>query len=223
MILRAEHVYKSVETQAGKLALLDDVSFSVKQGETVAIVGASGSGKSTLLGLLAGLDRTTQGDIFVRGQSLNDMNEDQRAELRGKEIGFIFQNFQLLPALTALENVMLPLELRHANKSSEQAQVFLARVGLSERLTHYPRQLSGGEQQRVAIARAFAGKPVLLFADEPTGNLDGKTAGNISDLLFDLNKDSGATLILVTHDERLAARCHRQLHMHEGRLAEEII
>ncbi len=222
MILRAEHVYKSVETQAGKLALLDDVSFSVKQGETVAIVGASGSGKSTLLGLLAGLDRTTQGDIFVRGQSLNDMNEDQRAELRGKEIGFIFQNFQLLPALTALENVMLPLELRHANKSSEQAQVFLARVGLSERLTHYPRQLSGGEQQRVAIARAFAGKPVLLFADEPTGNLDGKTAGNISDLLFDLNKDSGATLILVTHDERLAARCHRQLHMHEGRLAEEI-
>lgn len=220
MILRAEHVFKSVETAEGSLTLLDDVHFSVAEGETVAIVGTSGSGKSTLLGILAGLDRTTRGDVYIRGQSLNAMSEDERAALRGREVGFVFQNFQLLPALTALENVMLPLELRHDPQSRMLAENFLARVGLGGRLRHYPRQLSGGEQQRVAIARAFAGKPSLLFADEPTGNLDGKTAAHISDLLFELNRDSGATLVLVTHDERLAARCHRQLHMHDGALHE---
>lgn len=220
MILRAEHIFKSVDTAEGPLVLLDDVHFSVAQGETVAIVGTSGSGKSTLLGLLAGLDRTTRGDVYIRGESLNAMGEDERAALRGREVGFVFQNFQLLPALTALENVMLPLELRHDPQCRMRAENFLARVGLGERLRHYPRQLSGGEQQRVAIARAFAGEPSLLFADEPTGNLDGKTAAHISDLLFDLNRDSGATLILVTHDERLAARCHRQLHMQNGSLRE---
>lgn len=219
-MLRAEHIYKTVDTPEGTLVLLHDVDFTVAQGESVAIVGASGSGKSTLLGLLAGLDRTTRGDVWIRGQSLNAMNEDARAAMRGREVGFVFQNFQLLPALTALENVMLPLELRHDTRCKERAKEFLQRVGLAERLQHYPRQLSGGEQQRVAIARAFAGEPSLLFADEPTGNLDSKTASRICDLLFDLNENSGTTLILVTHDEYLAARCDRQLHMEAGYLQE---
>ena len=220
MILRCDHVYKSVETLEGELVLLEDIHFTVEKGESIAIVGASGSGKSTLLGLLAGLDRTSRGDVFICEQSLNAMNEDQRAALRGREVGFVFQNFQLLPALTALENVMLPLELRHDRDCKMRAEEFLQRVGLGERLRHYPRQLSGGEQQRVAIARAFAGNPSLLFADEPTGNLDSNTATTISNLLFELNRDSGATLILVTHDERLASRCQRQLQMDGGRLQE---
>jgi putative ABC transport system ATP-binding protein len=189
----------------------------------VAIVGASGSGKSTLLGLLAGLDTPGSGDIVLDGLSLATLGEEQKAALRARKIGFVFQNFQLLPALTALENVMLPLELQRTDthaQCEQRAREFLERVGLSERLHHYPRTLSGGEQQRVAIARAFAGHPAILFADEPTGNLDSKTANHIVDLLFALNRDSDATLVLVTHDEKLAARCTRRLHMDAGQLTE---
>lgn len=222
-ILQVENLGKTVRTPAGELTLLHDISFSVQPGESVAIVGASGSGKSTLLGLLAGLDTPSAGNITLAGQSLMALDEEQKAALRAQKVGFVFQNFQLLSSLTALENVMLPLELRardnHAS-CAQRAREFLERVGLADRLHHYPRTLSGGEQQRVAIARAFAGLPAILFADEPTGNLDGHTAGRIADLLFGLNRDSGATLILVTHDERLAARCARRLQMHDGILSE---
>jgi putative ABC transport system ATP-binding protein len=219
--LRAQQLSKRVKTPSGELVLLHDISFSVPAGDTVAIVGTSGSGKSTLLGLLAGLDLPSSGDIVLHGQSLLALSEEQKAQLRTQKIGFVFQNFQLLPSLTALENVMLPLELRQGisrTHCEQLAKDFLARVGLAERLHHYPRTLSGGEQQRVAIARAFAGQPAILFADEPTGNLDSKTAAQIADLLFALNRDSGTTLILVTHDERLAARCHQRLHIEGGQL-----
>lgn len=222
-ILQAHNLGKTVSTPAGELTLLQEINFSVQAGESVAIVGASGSGKSTLLGLLAGLDLPSSGDIVLDGLSLTALDEEQKAGLRARKVGFVFQNFQLLPSLTALENVMLPLELRHADTHADceqRAREFLQHVGLAERLDHYPRTLSGGEQQRVAIARAFAGLPAILFADEPTGNLDSKTANNIVDLLFTLNRESGATLILVTHDEKLAARCARRLHMDEGRLTE---
>ena len=222
-VLRVDNLGKTVTTPAGELSLLQDISFNVQAGDSVAIVGISGSGKSTLLGLLAGLDLPSSGDIVLDGLSLTSLDEEQKAALRARKVGFVFQNFQLLPSLTALENVMLPLELQRTNTHAnceQRAREFLERVGLAERLDHYPRTLSGGEQQRVAIARAFAGHPAILFADEPTGNLDSKTANNIVDLLFSLNRDSGATLILVTHDEKLAARCARCLHMDEGRLTE---
>lgn len=221
-VLRVEQLTKCVDTPAGSLTLLDDVNFCVDAGDSIAIIGASGSGKSTLLGLLAGLDLPTHGDIVLDGQSLSQLNEEAKAALRAHKVGFVFQNFQLLASLTALENVMLPLELRsESNRQCEQrAKEFLAHVGLSERLHHYPRTLSGGEQQRVALARAFAGQPAILFADEPTGNLDTQTAATISDLLFAMNHNSNATLVLVTHDERLAARCQRRLLMENGSLRE---
>ncbi|HQQ62249.1 MAG TPA: ABC transporter ATP-binding protein [Pseudomonadales bacterium] len=221
-VLRVEQLTKCVSTPAGNLTLLHDVNFCVDAGDSVAIIGASGSGKSTLLGLLAGLDLPTHGDIVLDGQSLTGLDEEAKAALRARKVGFVFQNFQLLASLTALENVMLPLELRGENnrQCEQRAKEFLAHVGLSERLHHYPRTLSGGEQQRVALARAFAGQPAILFADEPTGNLDTQTATTISDLLFAMNRDSRATLVLVTHDERLAARCQRRLLMENGSLRE---
>lgn len=203
------------------LRIVDEVSFSIKRGDSVAIVGASGSGKSTLLGLLAGLDMPSHGTVSIDGTELFELNEDARAALRGKTIGFVFQSFQLLPALTALENVMLPLELAGAANARAQAQDWLERVGLAARQRHYPKQLSGGEQQRVALARAFAPQPRLLLADEPTGNLDAATGAAIIDLMFELNHSAGTTLILVTHDEALAARCERMLRMQAGRLVEE--
>jgi putative ABC transport system ATP-binding protein len=222
-VLQVNNLGKTVSTPAGELTLLQDISFNIQAGDSVAIVGISGSGKSTLLGLLAGLDLPSSGNIVLDGLSLATLDEEQKAALRARKIGFVFQNFQLLPSLTALENVMLPLELRRADSHAhceQRAREFLERVGLAGRLHHYPRTLSGGEQQRVAIARAFAGIPAILFADEPTGNLDSQTANHIADLLFELNRDSGATLILVTHDERLAARCSRRLRMDDGRLTE---
>jgi putative ABC transport system ATP-binding protein len=185
----------------------------------VAIVGVSGSGKSTLLGLLAGLDLPSAGEVFLSRYRLNDLDEDGRARVRGELVGFIFQSFQLLPSLTALENVMLPLELRGDREPRDQATELLSRVGLEGRLQHYPKQLSGGEQQRVAIARAFATEPAILFADEPTGNLDNVTGERIIDLLFRLNRDKGTTLVLVTHDEHLASRCERLIHLEAGRVA----
>ncbi|HRP94855.1 MAG TPA: ATP-binding cassette domain-containing protein [Rhodocyclaceae bacterium] len=205
----------------GTLDILQDVSFSVGPGESVAIVGASGSGKSTLLGLLAGLDVPTRGSVRIRGVELFALDEDARAALRGESIGFVFQSFQLLPALTALENVMLPLELTGAANPRELAEQWLERVGLGARVRHYPKHLSGGEQQRVALARAFATKPQLLLADEPTGNLDAATGASVIDLIFSLNRESATTLILVTHDEALAARCRRRLRMQAGRIEED--
>lgn len=217
-IVSAEQVGKQVEVASGTLTILEEVSFSVAAGESLAIVGVSGSGKSTLLGLLAGLDLPTSGRIRLAGEDLSALDEDGRARLRGQKVGFVFQTFQLLPGLTALENVMLPLELAGNAAAAAQATQLLERVGLAQRLDHYPKQLSGGEQQRVAIARAFAGGPALLFADEPTGNLDAATGGRIIDLLFALNAEQGTTLILVTHDDKLAARCGRRLHLDAGRV-----
>ncbi|MEO5861180.1 MAG: ATP-binding cassette domain-containing protein [Burkholderiales bacterium] len=200
------------------LDILHDVSFVVKAGEAVAIIGASGSGKSTLLGLLAGLDLPTSGRVILDGQQLASLDEDKRAIFRGRYLGFVFQSFQLLPALNALENVMLPLELSGAPNPRQRAQRLMERVGLGGRLEHYPRTLSGGEQQRVAIARAFVTEPKLLFADEPTGNLDTATGASIIDLLFSLNQERGATLVLVTHDAALGSRCTRWLEIAGGRL-----
>jgi len=205
----------------GELTLLQGVDLSIAAGETVAIVGASGSGKSTLLGLLAGLDEPTEGQVSIGGQDLFALDEDGRARLRGEKVGFVFQAFQLLPNLTALENVMLPLELAGRHDAQQVAEGVLQRVGLAERTSHYPKQLSGGEQQRVAIARAFAPHPQVLFADEPTGNLDHRTGERIIDLLFQLNAEQGTTLVLVTHDPHLAARCQRQLELDEGQLQAE--
>lgn len=210
---------KVVKTADGELAILKGLDLEIKAGETVAIVGASGSGKSTLLGLLAGLDDATSGEIWIRGQLLTRMSEEERAGLRAELIGFVFQNFQLLPSLTALENVMLPLELLKQHDAKARASALLARVGLGHRHSHYPRQLSGGEQQRVAIARAFVTRPAILFADEPTGSLDRKNAHLIADLLFDLNASNHTTLILVTHDMRLAERCQKIFWMDEGKLS----
>lgn len=203
------------------LVILQDISFSVTAGESVAIVGASGSGKSTLLGLLAGLDLPSRGSVRLSGEDLVGLDEDQRARLRGRLLGFVFQSFQLLPALTALENVMLPLELAGADAAEARAREWLERVGLSHRLGHYPKHLSGGEQQRVALARAFAPAPKLVLADEPTGNLDAQTGERIIDLMFAINAQQGTTLVLVTHDEAIARRCHRVLRMHGGRLVAE--
>jgi putative ABC transport system ATP-binding protein len=209
---------KTVRLPGSELRILDDVSFSIAMGQTLAIVGASGSGKSTLLALMAGLDTPSEGHVDILGTDLNALDEDGRAKLRGEKIGFVFQSFQLLPALSALENVMLPLELRGDADPETAARAILERVGLGERLHHYPRQLSGGEQQRVAIARAFVVQPAVLFADEPTGNLDTETGRAIVDLLFELNRNSGTTLVVVTHDERLAARCANVLRLAAGRL-----
>ena len=210
---------KTVDNGGEPLTILQDISFSVMPGETVAIVGASGSGKSTLLGLLAGLDEPSSGEVCLDGETLNALSEDQRARLRGRLLGFVFQSFQLLPSLTALENVMLPLELAGVAKGSELARTWLERVGLAHRLQHYPKHLSGGEQQRVALARAFAPNPRLVLADEPTGNLDAATGQQIIELMFDLNARQGTTLLLVTHDEAIAARCGRILRIQSGRLA----
>lgn len=220
-VVIARHLNKVVTTSEAPLQILSDVNLSIQRGSSVAIVGASGSGKSTLLSLLAGLDLPSSGEVLLAGQSLTALDEDQRAALRGLEVGFVFQSFQLLASLNAVENVMLPLELAGRRDARQHATELLERVGLKARLSHYPQQLSGGEQQRVAIARAFASEPAILFADEPTGNLDAATGQKITDLLFDLNREHGTTLILVTHDERLAARCERALHMQAGQLQAE--
>jgi putative ABC transport system ATP-binding protein len=217
-IVRAAGLTKQVGTGRSHLTILEDVSLDIAAGEAVAIVGASGSGKTTLLGLLAGLDLPSAGRVHIDGVDLTTLDEDGRATLRRRLVGFVFQSFQLLPALTALENVMLPMELAGAGDAREGAVALLSRVGLAGRLEHYPRQLSGGEQQRVAIARAFAGPPRLLFADEPTGNLDSATGEEIVDLMFDLNREHHTTLLLVTHDEKLAGRCRRRLRLDAGRL-----
>jgi putative ABC transport system ATP-binding protein len=200
------------------LTILHGLDLTVRAGEAVAILGASGSGKSTLLGLLAGLDHVSEGEVWLCGTSLNGLDEDGRAALREGQVGFVFQNFQLLPTLTAIENVLLPLELSDTPDAARVAHATLEGVGLAERAGHYPRQLSGGEQQRVAIARAFAPRPRILFADEPTGNLDATTGEHVADLLLELRRDSGAALVLVTHDPALAKRCDRRLRMDEGRL-----
>lgn len=221
-ILRVNDLSKRVVSPEGELTLLHALNFSIKQGESVAIIGASGAGKSTLLGLLAGLDIPTQGQIFLDDIDLFALDEDGRARLRADKVGFVFQAFQLLPNLSALENVMLPLELGGQMDAEVAALAVLKRVGLAARVHHYPKQLSGGEQQRVAIARAFASQPKLLFADEPTGNLDAKTGQRIIDLLFELNEEQGTTLVLVTHDVKLAERCQRQLELEEGYLLEEM-
>ncbi len=217
-VLQAESITKQVSSPEGELTIVDDVSLEIAAGESVAIVGASGAGKSTLLALLAGLDLPTSGSVRLAGTDLTRLDEDGRARLRAERVGFVFQFFHLIPALTALENVMLPLELAGRGDARRLAKETLGRVGLGPRTGHYPRQLSGGEQQRVAIARAFVTNPAVLFADEPTGNLDAVTGERIGELLFGLNHDSATTLVLVTHDRELAARCDRVLHMDGGRL-----
>ncbi len=221
-IITVQNLHKRVMSAEGELSLLQGVNLTIAAGETVAIVGASGAGKSTLLGLLAGLDTPTDGCITINGQDLFALDEDGRARLRGEMVGFVFQAFQLLPNLTALENVMLPLELAGRHDARQVAVGVLERVGLAGRSSHYPKQLSGGEQQRVAIARAFAPQPRVLFADEPTGNLDRQTGKRIIKLLFQLNAEQGTTLILVTHDLNLAGRCQRQLELDEGQLKTEL-
>lgn len=217
----AKNIVKNVVTRAGQLTILQGINLHINAGESVAIVGSSGSGKSTLLALLAGLDNPSEGEIHLDSQPLHTMSEDQRAILRAERVGFVFQSFQLLQGLTALENIALPLELNRASNAQHLASQYLQKVGLGERGHHYPNQLSGGEQQRVAIARAFASQPRVLFADEPTGNLDGDTGHRIADLLFELNRDEDCTLVLVTHDDQLAGRCDRRLRMNSGRLSEE--
>ena len=216
-VVLARGLSQRVATADGELVILSEVKLAVKAGETLAITGASGSGKSTLLGLLAGLDHPSAGEVFLLGQRLDDLDEDARARLRAGRIGFVFQSFQLLPALTALENILLPLDLAGRADARERAAHWLARVGLATRAGHTPRQLSGGEQQRVAIARAFATDPEIVFADEPTGNLDADTGAHIIDLLFELNASARTTLILVTHDNALASRCQHLLHLVAGR------
>jgi putative ABC transport system ATP-binding protein len=216
--LQVRGLGKRVPLPTGELTILADLSFDIARGDTVAVVGASGSGKSTLLALLAGLDLPSSGSVMLDGAPMSALDEDGRARVRGEKVGFVFQSFQLLPSLTALENVMLPLELRGDADVESPARAILDTVGLGERLDHYPRQLSGGEQQRVALARAFVTQPSLLFADEPTGNLDTVTGQAIIELLFALNADAGTTLVLVTHDEHLAARCGRALRLDGGRL-----
>jgi putative ABC transport system ATP-binding protein len=216
--LVAEHLVKEVNSPEGTLTILDDVGFTIGRAETVAIVGPSGAGKSTLLALLAGLDTPSSGRVWLEGRELSALDEDGRAAVRAARVGFVFQSFHLVPSLTAIENVMLPMELDGADDARERAAAILAEVGLAARKGHYPNQLSGGEKQRVAIARAFATNPAVLFADEPTGNLDAATGERIIELLFRLNSESEATLVLVTHDEHLAGRCDRRLSLEAGRL-----
>jgi len=222
-MIKVENLQKRVPMAGTELEILKGIELEIKRGESLAIVGASGSGKSTLLGLMAGLDEPSAGRVIINGTDLGSMNEDQRAKFRGEHVGFVFQSFQLLPALTALENVMLPLELKGQQDAKAQAEHFLDRVGLGTRLDHYPRQLFGGEQQRVAISRAFASRPDILFADEPTGNLDTHTGMHIIDLLFELNREEGTTLILVTHEERLATRCHRRICLEAGSVVKDSV
>lgn len=217
-ILRASGLSRQVPLHDAPLTILHPLDLELRRGESLAILGASGSGKSTLLGLLAGLDLPTSGEVWLAGQSLTALDEDARARLRGAYMGFVFQSFQLLPLLSALENVMLPLELQGVADARERAQSWLNRVGLADRLRHRAQWLSGGEQQRVAIARAFAVQPALLLADEPTGNLDADTGARVIELLFELNREQHTTLVLVTHDAQLAARCSRRLVLHAGRL-----
>ncbi len=219
-IVQAEALGKQVISPEGTLTILDNINLSIKQGESLAVVGVSGSGKSTLLGLLAGLDIPTEGKVILDGTDLSQLNEDGRARIRAESVGFVFQSFHLLPSLTALENTSLPLELAESDQAENQAQQKLEEVGLAERIHHYPNQLSGGEQQRVAIARAFSGNPKILFADEPTGNLDQKTAHRIIDLLFKMNKENGTTLVMVTHDNDIADHCDRQIILAGGQLTE---
>jgi putative ABC transport system ATP-binding protein len=221
VIVRADALTKQVATADHTLVIVRDATFEVRAGQSLAILGASGSGKSTLLGLLAGLDVPSSGRAFIGGEDLTRLDEDGRARLRGQMVGFVFQSFQLLPALTALENVMLPLELAGGADAAARARQVLERVGLGERLTHYPRQLSGGEQQRVAVARAFVTEPRLLFADEPTGNLDSVTGEQVIELLFRMNRERGTTLVLVTHDPDLARRCDRRIHIAAGAITHE--
>lgn len=219
-MIKVNQLLKTVSTADGDLDILRGIDLEIEQGASAAIVGASGSGKSTLLGLLAGMDLPSAGEIWLDGEALGDLDEDQRARLRAEKVGFVFQSFQLLPALTARENVMLPLELAGVSGAAEIAEQYLRDVGLGERLSHYPTTLSGGEQQRVAIARAFARQPQILFADEPTGNLDTRTGERVIELLFELNDRAETTLVLVTHDERLAARCDRCFAMNAGEIVE---
>lgn len=221
IVLAASHVTKQVTSPEGNLTILSDVSFEIERGQSVAIVGASGAGKSTLLGLLAGLDLPTSGEIRLNGENLTKLDEDGRAALRAAHVGFVFQSFHLVPSLTALENVMLPLELSGQDAPREAAGRILERVGLAGRRSHYPSQLSGGEKQRVAIARAFATEPAVLFADEPTGNLDARTGDTVMELMFELNRSSSTTLVLVTHDTALAGRCEREIGLEAGRLASD--
>ena len=220
-ILDLQNVSKTYQSGSRKLTVLDQVTFSIQPGETIAIVGPSGSGKTTLLGLCAGLDSSSTGSVVLNGEALENLNEDQRAAVRSRDVGFIFQNFQLLSTLTALENVMVPLELKKRKDAKEKAMELLDKVGLKDRATHYPTQLSGGEQQRVSIARAFANAPKILFADEPTGNLDTETGAMIENLIFDLNKEQGTTLVLVTHDLELAAKTQRIVHIKGGKIQED--
>lgn len=223
VMIRAENLGKTVGTSEGQLTILKGINLEIKESESVAIVGASGSGKTTLLGLLAGLDTPTTGKVYLDRRELTALSEEQRAVVRGQVVGFVFQTFQLLSSLTALENVMLPSELKGDRSASQFAAELLEKVGLGHRPHHYPRQLSGGEQQRVAIARAFASSPKVLFADEPTGNLDTKTGALIIDLLFSLNQEFGTTLALVTHDSRIANRCDRSLYLDSGVLVTEAV
>ncbi len=216
-MIDVSNISKQVSTSEGTLCILDQINLSVKAGETLAIIGSSGSGKSTLLGILAGLDTPSSGTVVIDGQDITAMDEEGRAAVRAGHVGFVFQSFHLLPGLTALENVALPLELQGVSDALKTAEHYLQRVGLAARVTHYPRQLSGGEQQRVALARAFACRPTILFADEPTGNLDTGTGEKINDLLFALNEEEGTTLVLVTHEKNLAARCQRTLELQAGR------
>ena len=217
-VLAAHNISKKVSSPEGSLTILSDVSFSIAAGESVAVVGPSGAGKSTLLALLAGLDLPTQGYVMLNGVNLGELDEDGRAQVRAESVGFVFQSFHLVPSLNALENVMLPLELAGHDDAREASRAIIERVGLRERWSHYPAQLSGGEKQRVAIARAFATEPAVLFADEPTGNLDTRTGETIMELMFELNRKSSTTLVLVTHDNSLAGRCDRVLSLDAGKL-----
>lgn len=221
LMIDTKSVIKKVTTNEGELQILQPITFNVNEGESVAIVGASGSGKSTLLGLLAGLDEVSGGHIFLDGEPLHAMDEEARARLRGAKVGFIFQSFMLVQSLTALENIMLPAEIAGLKDAKQRANEIIKQVGLEHRAHHFPNQLSGGEQQRVAIARAFITKPKILFADEPTGNLDSDNSHKVEELLFALNKNSSTTLVLVTHDNALAEKCDRQLHMNAGELSEK--
>lgn len=221
-LISVTHVYKSVTDSSGTLTILRDIDFSLSDGETLAIVGASGSGKSTLLSLMAGLDTPSQGSVRVAGQDLFSLSEDARAQVRAQHMGFVFQSFQLMANLTALENVMLPLELSGRSGIVATATAMLQRVGLGERLKHYPKVLSGGEQQRVALARAFVMTPPILLADEPTGSLDFATGETIMSLMFDLNREQGTTLVMVTHDSAIAARCERKITIEAGRIASNV-
>lgn len=217
-VVRAAGIGKTVPTLEGQLTILDGIDLEINVGETLSVVGASGSGKTTLLGILAGLDLPSAGQVHLAGHELTAMDEEERARMRGEHVGFVFQTFRLLSSLSAVENVMLPAELRADPGAESQARELLERVGLTDRATHFPRQLSGGEQQRVAIARAFASRPTVLFADEPTGNLDTRTGGRVIDLLFQLNEEFDTTLVLVTHDDRLAGRCGRIVELDGGRI-----